>query len=98
MLDEVDPRGEGSFAFAGFLHLVAPILAGPEDTTCVLEEEFEIYADASGYILSTDVRRMIEDMGEPVSDEEVLELIASAQPDHLGRIDYEGFVRMLMVK
>mmetsp|Transcript_52615 Transcript_52615/g.87363 ORF Transcript_52615/g.87363 Transcript_52615/m.87363 type:complete len:242 (-) Transcript_52615:105-830(-) len=95
MLDEVDPAGAGHVDFSSFCRLMEPFMSDATISTS-LEDEFLDYADERGYMTTDDVRQLLRDSGESFCEEEVLEILETAQPDHLGRIDYHGFYAMMM--
>ena len=52
-------------------------------------------ADASGYITSDELRRILMDLGEDVTEEEMDQLILEADLDGNGRIDYDEFSKLV---
>ena len=59
-------------------------------------EAFKVFdADASGYITSDELRRILMDLGEDVTEEEMDQLILEADLDGNGRIDYDEFSKLV---
>ncbi len=50
--------------------------------------------DGNGFISAADLRRVMTNLGEKLTDEEVDELIREADIDGDGQIDYEEFVKI----
>lgn len=46
--------------------------------------------DDNGYITRDELRTALEIIGEPVTDEQLNQVLALGDIDHDGRIDYEG--------
>ena len=54
--------------------------------------------DGNGYISAAELRHVMTNLGEKLTDEEVDEMIREADVDGDGHINYEEFVRMMMAK
>lgn len=51
--------------------------------------------DASGSITFKDVKRVIKELGEPITDEEVEQMIDEADRNGDGEVDLEEFARVM---
>ena len=54
--------------------------------------------DGNGFISAAKLRRVMTNLGEKLTDEELDELIREADVNGDGRIGYEGFKKMMMSK
>ncbi|KRY18719.1 Calmodulin [Trichinella patagoniensis] len=57
-----------------------------------LKETFKIFdRDGDGYITAEELKNVLNDLGDPVSDEEVLAILTSTDNDKDGLISFEDF-------
>ena len=54
--------------------------------------------DGNGFISAAELRHVMTNLGEKLTDEEVDEMIREADVDGDGQINYEEFVKMMMAK
>merc|ERR1711887_153664 len=98
MINEVDADGNGTIDFPEFLSLMARKMKDT-DTEEELVEAFKVFdRDGNGLISAAELRHVMTNLGEKLTDEEVDEMIREADVDGDGRINYEEFVRMMMAK
>ncbi|EPS71154.1 calmodulin, partial [Genlisea aurea] len=98
MIDEVDADGNGTIDFPEFLNLMARKM---KDTTMDSEEElkeaFRVFdKDQNGFISPDELRHVMTNLGEKLTDDELDEMIRNADVDGDGQIDYREFVRVMM--
>ena len=67
---------------------------------CLLQEDiievFKIFdRDGNGFISAGELRHVLNNLDEPVTDDEANEIIEEADTDGDGQINYEEFVRMI---
>ncbi|KAK2541158.1 hypothetical protein Q9233_000804 [Columba guinea] len=55
-------------------------------------------ADGNGYISAAELRHVMTNLGEKLTDEEVDEMIREADIDGDGQVNYEEFVQMMTAK
>ena len=68
----------------------------PEDE---FKEAFRVFdKDGNGFISAAELRHVMTNLGEKLTDEEVDEMIREADIDGDGQINYEEFVKMMMSK
>lgn len=61
-----------------------------------LRRTFEIFdTDGSGKISSTELKQVMEKLGEQLDDFQISEMIREADKDGDGEIDFDEFVRMV---
>ena len=98
MINEVDADGNGTIDFPEFLSLMARKMKDT-DTEDELIEAFKVFdRDGNGLISAAELRHVMTNLGEKLTDEEVDEMIREADIDGDGHINYEEFVRMMMAK
>ena len=92
---EVDEDGGGSIDFDEFMVMMADRMKERDQEEEGIEA-FKVFdADASGYITSDELRRILMDLGEDVTEEEMDALILEADLDGNGRIDYDEFSKLV---
>ncbi len=98
MINEVDADGNGTIDFPEFLSLMARKMKDT-DTEEELIEAFKVFdRDGNGLISAAELRHVMTNLGEKLTDEEVDEMIREADIDGDGHINYEEFVRMMMAR
>ena len=62
-----------------------------------LREAFNVFdKDGNGFISASELRHVMVNLGERLTDEEVDEMVREADIDGDGQINYEEFVKMMM--
>ncbi|XP_050302786.1 calmodulin-like [Anthonomus grandis grandis] len=104
MLQEVDVDGDGNVSFEEFLDMAWTAGAGSDpDQVLSREEEEKELRDAfrvfdkhnRGYITASDLRAVLQCLGEDLSEEEIEDMIKEVDVDGDGRIDFYEFVNAL---
>lgn len=96
MISEVDANGNGTIEFGEFLALMARKMK-ETDAEEELKEAFKVFdKDQNGYISANELRNVMINLGEKLTDEEVEQMIREADIDGDGQVNYEEFVRMMM--
>ncbi|KAJ8765432.1 hypothetical protein K2173_013190 [Erythroxylum novogranatense] len=96
MISEVDADGNGTIEFLEFLDLMAKKMK-ETDAEEELKEAFKVFdKDQNGYISATELRHVMINLGEKLTDEEVEQMIKEADLDGDGQVNYEEFVKMMM--
>ncbi|WMV56542.1 hypothetical protein MTR67_049927 [Solanum verrucosum] len=98
MINEVDADGNGTIDFPEFLNLTAGKM---KDTNSEeeLKEAFRVFdKDQNGFISAAELRHVMTNLGEKLTDEEVDEMIHEADVDGDGQINYDEFVKVMMAK
>ncbi|BFZ19131.1 hypothetical protein BsWGS_22170 [Bradybaena similaris] len=97
MLQEIDIDGDGTFSFEEFVQVMANV-GGLSETSQESEEEelrqaFRVFDKSGcGYITPSDLRAVLQCMGQELTEEEIDEMIAEVDIDGDGRIDFEEFI------
>ena len=88
--------GNGTIDFPEFLTMMARKMKDT-DSEEELKEAFKVFdKDGSGFISASELRSVMVNLGERLTDEEVDEMIREADIDGDGQINYEEFVKMMM--
>ncbi|KAI3937324.1 hypothetical protein MKW98_001895 [Papaver atlanticum] len=96
MMSEVDVNGNGTIEFVEFLNIMARKMkeADAEDE---LKEAFKVFdKDQNGYISANELRHVMINLGEKLTDEELEQMIKEADLDGDGQVNYDEFARMMM--
>ncbi|NXQ33071.1 CALMS protein, partial [Alaudala cheleensis] len=98
MVGEVDADGSGTIDFPEFLSLMARKMRDT-DSEEEIREAFRVFdKDGNGYISAAELRHVMTNLGEKLTDEEVDEMIKEADSNEDGQVNYEEFVRMMTEK
>merc|ERR1712146_46136 len=98
MINEVDADASGTIDFPEFLNLMAKKIKDT-DSEEEIKEAFKVFdKDGNGFISAAELRHVMTNLGEKLTDEEVDEMIREADVDGDGQINYEEFVKMMMAK
>ncbi|XKL64680.1 hypothetical protein PGB90_004766 [Kerria lacca] len=100
MLHDVDIDGDGCFSFDEFVEIASNMDKTSSNTA---EEEEKELRDAfrvfdkhnRGYISASDLRAVLQCLGEDLSEEEIEDMIKEVDVDGDGRIDFLEFVHAL---
>lgn len=98
MINEIDTDGSGTIDFPEFLTMMARKMKDTDSEEEILEA-FKVFdKDGNGFISAAELRHIMTNLGEKLTDEEVDEMIREADIDGDGQINYEEFVKMMMSK
>lgn len=96
---EADADGDGYLLLAEVVAAVTAAAASASGrlTTDDLRAAFRVFdKDGSGTLSATELRGVLTSMGEKMTDEEVDEMLAEADVDGDGRINYAEFATRLL--
>ncbi|XP_054286889.1 calmodulin-beta-like isoform X1 [Macrosteles quadrilineatus] len=98
MVNEVDQDGNGTIEFNEFLQMMSKKMKGAEGED-ELREAFRVFdKNNDGLISSTELRHVMTNLGEKLTDEEVDDMIKEADLDGDGMVNYDEFVTILTSK
>ncbi|KAI4501129.1 hypothetical protein M0802_003932 [Mischocyttarus mexicanus] len=90
MVNEVDQDGNGTIEFNEFLQMMSRKMKGA-DGKDELREAFRVFdKNKDGLISSKELRHVMTNLGEKLSEEEVDDMIKEADLDGDGMVNYEG--------
>ncbi|KAI5566677.1 hypothetical protein POPTR_013G040300v4 [Populus trichocarpa] len=96
MIREVDVDGNGTIEFGEFWNLMARKIK-ENDADDELKEAFKVFdKDQDGYISPNELRHVMINLGEQVTDKELELMIQVADLDGDGQVNYEEFMRMML--
>uniref|UniRef100_A0A672ZVH2 Calmodulin 2 n=1 Tax=Sphaeramia orbicularis TaxID=375764 RepID=A0A672ZVH2_9TELE len=88
MINEVDADGNGTIDFPEFLTMMARKMKDT-DSEEEIREAFRVFdKDGNGYISAAELRHVMTNLGEKLTDEEVDEMIREADIDGDGQFVY----------
>ncbi|KAL4237343.1 Calcineurin subunit B [Mactra antiquata] len=97
-LNEVDVRGNGTLDVNEFLKLMASQM-NVGDPAEEIREAFRVFdKDGKGFISEGELRHIMTNFGEKLTDEEVDKMIKEAEIDGDDQVNYEEFVAMMSVR
>ena len=89
-INEVDADGNGTIDFPEFLTMMARKMKDT-DSEEEIREAFRVFdKDGNGFISAAELRHVMTNLGEKLTDEEVDEMIREADIDGDGQVNYEG--------
>ncbi|XP_041027213.1 calmodulin-2/4-like isoform X3 [Juglans microcarpa x Juglans regia] len=95
-INEVDVDIDSTINFAEFLNLMARKMQDT-DSEEELKEAFRVFDKGqNGFIFAAELRHVMSNLGEKLTDEEVDEMIREVDVDGDGQISYEEFVKVMM--
>merc|ERR1719191_329189 len=98
MISEVDKDRSGTIDFPEFLTMMARKMKD-SDSEEEVRKAFRVFdKDGNGFISAAELRHIMTNLGEKLTDEEVDEMLREADIDGDGQINYEEFVKMMMSK
>jgi len=96
MMQELNKDGKNTkFSFEDFLRLVTPMMA-TRDSREEISKIFDLFdEDGSGKITFEKLKRVADELGEGLSDDELSEMIEEADRNNDGTINREEFYRVM---
>jgi len=95
MINEVDKDGTGLLNFPNFLYMMAK-KENDEEAEDEIREAFKVFdGDGNGFISRTELRHVMLNLGEQISEEECDAMVDEADIDGDGSINYEEFYNMM---
>lgn len=89
--------GDGSITEEEFFRWMLKMDAHHDDVEGELKAAFKIFdVDGNGMIEIEDIKYALELIGEPITDEEVTQILVIADLDKDGSISYEEFLKLIL--
>ncbi|KAL5217663.1 hypothetical protein ABZP36_018347 [Zizania latifolia] len=98
MIKDVDADGNGVIDFHEFLNLMAHKMPDADSEDALREAFNLIDKDRNGYICADELRHVMGNLGEKLTDQEVADMIKEADLDGDGLISYKEFVKLMLSK
>lgn len=99
MIGEIDQDGNGCITFNEFVALMTKNVHDDGDIEEEIREAFRVFdREGHGFITVPDLSQVLTSLGDKLSEDESNELIAEADIDVDGNVNYEEFVTMLLHK
>lgn len=96
MINEVDADGNGTVDFPEFLTLVSRKMKETDSEEEIIEA-FKVFdKSGSGFISAAELRHVMTNLGEKLTDDEIDEMVREADMDGDGKLNYDDFVSMMM--
>jgi len=95
MINEVDKDGTGLLVFPNFLYMMAK-KENDEEAEEEIREAFKVFdGDGNGFINRMELRHVMMNLGEKITEEECDAMVEEADIDGDGSINYEEFYGMM---
>lgn len=95
LVNEIDINGDGEIDFEEFVTLMARQVT-EHDAEDELREAFKIFdSNEDGFISALELKTVMTNLGEKLTDEEIDDMIREADFDKDGVINYDEFVYMI---
>mmetsp|Transcript_10400 Transcript_10400/g.25444 ORF Transcript_10400/g.25444 Transcript_10400/m.25444 type:complete len:194 (-) Transcript_10400:278-859(-) len=95
MLDGIDKNGNSEINMEEFIKLMSGKM-GLRDTKEEILKVFQLFdVDNSGYITLKNLRRIVNELGEQLSEQDLQEMIEEADRDQDGQISPDEFYRVM---
>ena len=96
MIREVDADGDGTIDFTEFLTMMARKMK-ESNSESDIKEAFKVFdKDGDGLISAAELRAVMKNLGEQLTDQEVDEMIREADIDGDGQVNYEGKYNVIL--
>ena len=92
MVEEIDDDGSGSIEFSEFLQLMRRRMRDT-DTEEEMVEAFKVFdRDGNGLISMQELRLVMKQIGENLTDREYTDIIAAGDKDNDGFLNFDEFI------
>eukprot|EP01126_Amoeba_proteus_P002059 TRINITY_DN1064_c0_g1_i3.p1 TRINITY_DN1064_c0_g1~~TRINITY_DN1064_c0_g1_i3.p1 ORF type:complete len:149 (-),score=50.71 TRINITY_DN1064_c0_g1_i3:93-539(-) len=93
MIRQVDKDGDGEIDFEEFVSMMANAKCSTEEE---MRQAFAVFdSDGNGFIDKKELRSVLQQLGEEVDEDQLNEMMRSADINNDGTIDYNEFVKMM---
>lgn len=96
MIYEVDPERTGNFDFPEFVALMARRMKDIDAEEELLEAFSVLDKQQQGFIRKVELKLLLMQSGEKLTEEEAEELVKLADPNETGNVYYKDFVDVLI--
>ena len=97
MIDNADVNCDGKIEFEEFVRMMADDSSSVDHEKEMLEA-FKVFdKDGSGTISHAELKQVMEDLGENMTEQEIDNMIKDADTDDDGMVNYQEFLAMMIV-
>jgi len=98
VIAEVDEDGSGEIEFPEFIRLIAAKMKNV-DSVEEMREAFLVFdQDKSGSVSASELKHVMNNLGEQVTDQEVEDMIIAADADGDGQLSFDDFLQYVEKK
>jgi len=98
MISDVDSSGDGDIDFSEFLQMMTGKM-GEKDSREDVVKVFKLFDDDNtGKITLRNLRRVSQELGETIDDDELMDMLMQADRDGDGELDVDEFYRIVKKK
>ena len=98
MVSDLDADGSGEIDFEEFLDMMTARMSD-KDTREDIDKVFQLFDDdKTGYITLKNLRRVAKELGETMTEEELMEMVERADSDADGNVTPEDFYNIMTKK
>lgn len=98
MINEIDYDGSNSIDFNEFISLISRKM-GEDGIEKELKEAFKIFdADGSNTMETEHFKKIIKELSNTLTDDEIKDMIAEADPNTDGRIEFDDLIKIMLGK
>ncbi|VDH98385.1 Hypothetical predicted protein [Mytilus galloprovincialis] len=95
MVQKVDTDGNGTIEFPEFLQMATDMMKSV-DLADEVRDAFRLFdKNGDGYVTASELKTILSNNGEKISDEELDAMVKDADVDGDGKINYQEFVSIL---
>ena len=98
IIQEVDSDGNGKIEFSEFLNMMAQKMGTRNFNDEALEAFNVLDKDGSGSISESELRQIMNNIGEKLTDEEIREMMNEADLDGDGQVSFKEFAAIIKFK
>ena len=95
MIQEVDSDGNGKIEFSEFFNMMAQKMSSRDFNDEALEAFKVLDKDGSGSISEVELRQIMINIGENLTDEEIREMMQEADLDGDGEVSFKEFAAII---
>lgn len=86
-----------TFSFSDLMQVMESLKREPEFSQEDFRESFKVFdRDGNGYVSAAELRHVMTNLGEKLTDDEVDEMLQAFEMDRDGQLNYEDMVTMMM--
>ena len=96
LIKETDTEGRGCIDFPEFLSIMSREIREPDSLDDIVTAFRVFDRKGTGFIPTSELHHIMQSMGDKLTQDEVEELLAEADKDNTGSVNYIDFINSLM--